>query len=511
MAKKRKYSKKICIDTPGTDSCKLQSRLFFKEEKELERRHVKFNLQELLKIAVNACKGVRSGIKVTKCPEGLHNKAFILTMDNGSEVLAKLPNPNAGPAHFTVASEVATRELLRHVFNIPVPQIFAWSNDASANLVKAEYIIEKKAPGIQLGSAWHQWPRELKLQLITRVIDLEDKLTSISFDQHECIYFKDDLRLLTGEATELQVQAENVAPKALQKYALGNNEMLWIKSKGASRMNYYRSSQNKELPADGLELLKKYMDVAHYLGPSSTDESGALNVLWHPELHLDNIFVDPDTHEITSIIDWQSACVAPLFYQSCIPRLCRHLGPVQEGWKIPQRPDKLENKIDNDLESEILHKNYEAQVCKRAPRHWKVLQNRSVPMIRKPVWLVTRVWENRDLFFLRESLMELVAYWDELFPDVTYPIEFTREDVEMQAKENENIKGIGHMLTMFRDQAALPVDGMVDPEDYDVARKNCRKFKDIFVELGKDDEEKELFRNLWPYQESEAGTSQGSP
>lgn len=34
-------------------------------------------------------------------------------MDNGSEVFAKLPNPNAGPARFTVASEVATRELVR--------------------------------------------------------------------------------------------------------------------------------------------------------------------------------------------------------------------------------------------------------------------------------------------------------------------------------------------------------------------------------------------------------------
>lgn len=54
-----------------------------------------------------------SGIRITKCVEGLHNKAFILRMDNESEVFAKLPNPNAGPAHLSVASEVATRELVR--------------------------------------------------------------------------------------------------------------------------------------------------------------------------------------------------------------------------------------------------------------------------------------------------------------------------------------------------------------------------------------------------------------
>lgn len=39
-------------------------------------------------------------------------------MDNGAEVFAKLPNPNAGPAHFTVASEVATRELVRQSMSV---------------------------------------------------------------------------------------------------------------------------------------------------------------------------------------------------------------------------------------------------------------------------------------------------------------------------------------------------------------------------------------------------------
>lgn len=33
-------------------------------------------------------------------------------MDNGLEVFAKLPNPIAGPAYYTTASEVATREFV---------------------------------------------------------------------------------------------------------------------------------------------------------------------------------------------------------------------------------------------------------------------------------------------------------------------------------------------------------------------------------------------------------------
>lgn len=52
------------------------------------------------------------GTKVVKCIEGLHNKAFVLSLDNGTEIFAKLPNPNAGPPHFNTASEVATRHFV---------------------------------------------------------------------------------------------------------------------------------------------------------------------------------------------------------------------------------------------------------------------------------------------------------------------------------------------------------------------------------------------------------------
>ncbi|KAJ5508002.1 phosphotransferase enzyme family protein [Penicillium freii] len=450
-------------------------------------------------------------------------------MDNGAEVFAKPPNPNAGPAHFTVASEVATRELLRDIFNVPVPQVLVWSCDATKNLVEAEFIIEEKAPGVRLGSVWNQWPRELKLQLITQVVELENTLTTITFDRQGCIYFKDDLSALIGEAKGIHTHSAG----ALERYsigpltsnelwsgtkrnmdldrgpwkdpreyaeALGRNEMALVESHAVPRMNYYRTSMWHPI---------------FVLSP--TDGSGYANVLWHPDLHLDNIFVNPNTYQITRIVDWQSACVAPLFYQSGVPKLCKKDGHVREGWVVPRRPEDFESlseseqkRIDDDLESEILHKYYEAQVCKRAPRHWAVLQQQTVPTIRKPVWLVTGAWENRDLFFLRESLMELVANWEELFPGIACPIEFSREDVEFQAKEQENINGVGHLLTLFRDEAVLPVDGMVDPKDFDIARENCRKFKEIFVRLGKDDDERELFRNLWPYQKSEAGILAGS-
>jgi hypothetical protein len=102
------------------------------EPEKLAERSCKFNIQALLSIAISAAgNGARScmltqkslllnspanmqiGTKLLKCIEGQYNKAFVLTMDNGSEVVAKLPNPNAGPAFYTTASEVATRQFVR--------------------------------------------------------------------------------------------------------------------------------------------------------------------------------------------------------------------------------------------------------------------------------------------------------------------------------------------------------------------------------------------------------------
>jgi hypothetical protein len=62
---------------------------------------------------LNSPANTRIGTQLLKCVEGQYNKAFVLTLDNGSEVVAKLPNPNAGPAFYTTASEVATRQFVR--------------------------------------------------------------------------------------------------------------------------------------------------------------------------------------------------------------------------------------------------------------------------------------------------------------------------------------------------------------------------------------------------------------
>ena len=42
----------------------------------------------------------------------MHNRALLMTMEDGIQAVAKVPNPNAGRPHFTTASEVATMEFV---------------------------------------------------------------------------------------------------------------------------------------------------------------------------------------------------------------------------------------------------------------------------------------------------------------------------------------------------------------------------------------------------------------
>ncbi|KAI9709410.1 MAG: hypothetical protein M1812_007687 [Candelaria pacifica] len=89
-----------------------RGRFVCNEEQEMAQRYVHFNVAELGRIAAEAT-GSKSCIGIEKYYDGMYNKVFLLTMDDGVEVVAKLPNPNAGRPHYTIASEVATMDFVR--------------------------------------------------------------------------------------------------------------------------------------------------------------------------------------------------------------------------------------------------------------------------------------------------------------------------------------------------------------------------------------------------------------
>jgi len=86
-------------------------RWLWDEESQLRERFLFFNVHELQRIAAESV-GAQSCVSMTKLAEGGYNKVFRLVMDNGSVAIARIPNPNSGPAHKTTASEVATMDFV---------------------------------------------------------------------------------------------------------------------------------------------------------------------------------------------------------------------------------------------------------------------------------------------------------------------------------------------------------------------------------------------------------------
>ncbi|RDW87094.1 uncharacterized protein DSM5745_03736 [Aspergillus mulundensis] len=462
--------------------------------------------------------------KIRKCVEGQYNKAYVLTMSNGDEVVARLPNPNAGPEFYTTASEVATRDFVRGILKIPVPRILASSSDAT-NAVGAEYIIEEKAPGRPLGDIWAQMPTPARLGIIDQLVDVEKKLASVSFPKHGCIYYASDLETRPSSASEMDsvepfpgfaigpsndrklwqsgrdqmrlgrgpcethiilLIAHLTSPgTSLLEYAvaIGENELQWAEAHAAPRINPHRSMEEPETPAQYIHLLQQYLKIVPYL-VSGLHDSSSRNTLFHPDLHLDNIFIDPATNKITSIIDWQSAATTPFPLQPSHPQML----------ELSVNPSSDEQRKQEKELLEYYYAKTNAAGLHRAPSGDPSLRVRLNPLTH-----ITGCWERHDTFSLRQSLISVVAHWDTLYPDGTIPcpITFTRGDLQAHKLESELISGLAGIIRQLDEH--IPMGGMVRAAQYESARAVSEFFKKEFVELGEDEEKRKLHEAVWPY------------
>ncbi|EEP77899.1 predicted protein [Uncinocarpus reesii 1704] len=462
-------------------------------------------------------------VRVMKCREGLNNKVYLLTMNNGSEIIARLPNPIAGPAYYTTASEVATREFIRDAMKIPAPRIIAWSADRN-NPVGAEYILEEKAPGVPLGRLWYQWPMECRLEMVLQIVKIEHQFASMQFSKCGCIYFKHDI--LNGPSGGGSfTTSTRAAPSIYERFTLGplvssdtrplefveamaTNEKRFVKAHGRPRLNYHRSTTKPESPDELLDLLDRYLKLMPAMVPSVTHSP----TLWHPDLHLDNVFVDPKSRQITRIIDWQSAAVMPLYYQCGIPRMFKHPGGVSNNWDVPKLPDDYDSldqsekdKIDSNQKSEICHKYYLAETMDQNPRHWAALKLENLDVRTEPSRLVVNVWEDHDVFFLRRALHSIAKQWQYLCPDSgPCPVTFGEQELEAHEAEEESMSNVSQILALFQDNWGLPPDGMVDSAVFDEVQRAVAELRDSFIAGGDDEAERQLFSKLWPYRNEDS-------
>ena len=196
----------------------------------MAERYVRFNVPELMRAAAMAV-GRDRCIDITKLTEGGFNKIFLLTMDDGYEVIARIPTPIAGPAHYTTASEVATMDFLRTRLDIPAPRVFAWASRIGRdNPVGAEYIIMEKVQGESLASRWLSLSTKELAEVIQKVVDIESRLFAARFSAYGSIYYKEDLE---EEVRENKSKEQNGLDLLSDQFGIGPiaNRSFWAEER----------------------------------------------------------------------------------------------------------------------------------------------------------------------------------------------------------------------------------------------------------------------------------------
>ncbi|PKY01810.1 hypothetical protein P168DRAFT_334752 [Aspergillus campestris IBT 28561] len=114
-------------------------RWLHRDELQRNARRMMFDFSALCERATRFCPGATRVVHCEK-KEGRCNRVFLLTMNTGSRVVARLPTSISGPPRLTTNSEVATMAYLRGKISLPIPDILDWSDDPS-NPIGTEYII----------------------------------------------------------------------------------------------------------------------------------------------------------------------------------------------------------------------------------------------------------------------------------------------------------------------------------------------------------------------------------
>lgn len=164
----------------------------YNESRRLSERRLHFNVAELKKVAAACLNQPESNIKkFYKLSEGGFNRVFQVTMNDGSEILARLPYPLSQPRNLAMASEIATLDLVRS-YGLPVPKVLDYSTD-SRGPVGAEFMIIEKFPGEPMGDRWLGLPEAQRLKIISEVVQMEAKLFQVDLPAYGSVYYMQDL------------------------------------------------------------------------------------------------------------------------------------------------------------------------------------------------------------------------------------------------------------------------------------------------------------------------------
>ncbi|KAL8754810.1 MAG: hypothetical protein Q9199_004081 [Rusavskia elegans] len=477
------------------------------EKSQLSKRRVEFNLSNLCNEAVSVANG--SPVRKIEKMEGGFSKALVITTENGKEVVAKLPCPNAGRAMYSTASEAAVLQYVSTRTQVPVPKLLAWNADAT-NPVGAEYIIMEKAPGVQLFTVWDDLSATDRIKLIKSLTQLEHQLAAIQFPAYGNLYFRQSIpepskRVLLDSFLDPTAQF-CVGPSCDPAWTNGTTAADIDSTLDMGPLNNNLASDLQGNAKDHIVLCDMALKLLPNLAGLSSLQQSARPTIWHTDLHMGNIFVSEQDHsQIVSVIDWQHISISPLFLQARWPVLLSPPDDYALGPRHPELSSDFENFDPHDKEVALFQK--ERADASKAYEIATYLNNRDTYVAlwktdqpaREFFKRIGDTWDD-GMVPLQMCLLKICENWGLLGFSDPCPLDLSIRDVEtfnQRSKKYKQWYGIQEFAKKYLD---TDDDGWIAPQmDFDEKRLQNKALLDLLIERAQSEEEARETRRMWPF------------
>ena len=274
--------------------------------------------------------------------------------------------------------------------------------------------------------------------------------------------------------------------------------------------------QYQPTKAKKLFALNSFLKVAQHIRPK--ENFLLASVLWHPDLHGQNLFVHPKRPtEIVGVIDWQSTILGPLCLQARHPALVEFEGPVPEGLKPVSLPHGFNSMSPDEQTSakrlhsaQLLYKLYEIvlhQECKDIARcfpHQKTVACRLPAMAG---WLFNdgEAAFTVMLIAVEENWPKLVTAEPDGRPPPPCPLAFSDDEKAEAAKDLALWEQGLKLMEEVSEELGVPCgwDGSVGYDEYDTMKVRLAEVRECFLKrMARTETERAQWIKAWPFQGS---------
>ncbi|KAJ6578076.1 protein kinase subdomain-containing protein PKL CAK Fmp29 [Mycena capillaripes] len=515
-----------------------------------ERRRV-FNVDGLCRLAAQSVdRSPDDIVDFAKLGEGGFNRAFLVTMRGGFQMVARIPYLSTVPKYYAIASEVATMALLRSS-GLPIPEVYGYS-PAPDNAAETEYIFMEFVRGAKLADVWFDLGEREIISVLRQLAQLESKMMSISFPAGGSLYYAQDLEkvaggpgipledecfcvgpdtglpLWFGRRSQLEVDRGPCRPLSAlitplyQPIAIdesveaalvrgAHKELAYLEQFGQPLLPFQRKRREgyqyqEQSPSDHIENLARYLRIASSLVPK--DPALCHFRIRHPDLQHNNIVVSrsPDSNwQVVGLLDWQHASILPPFLFAGIPESFQNYDdPISRSMTRPSLPENFDdldeiekNRVEELYLCRVVHYHYVKNTGECNKLHYAALKDPMGMLRRRLFYLASNPWEGETLA-LKVALIDATERWATLTGGgAPCPVVFDAKDVsetmeldEVQRDSDENLKRFENMIG-WKD--------WVPPENYEETMTRVKQLKEaVFAAADSEEVRAEITAN-WPW------------